>query len=211
MSEAQNSPEIKCPKCESNQIFAGKKGFSGKKAVAGAVLSLIMKDLLLTALIIICIPSFGQEIISTKNDVVFYEGKDSASGTKSELYSKAKVWLAKTAASAKDAIQLDDANAGTLIAKGFFNVRTTGLGAATWDVYCTIIIDCRDQKFRIQLSDFYYTGDGIDKHSIDNVYRNYEKGKMKKANGNFLIAVDEGAKNLMASFKLSMKNKQDDF
>jgi predicted nucleic-acid-binding Zn-ribbon protein len=38
MSE-QTPPEIKCPKCGSNQFVAGKKGFSGKKAVAGAVLT----------------------------------------------------------------------------------------------------------------------------------------------------------------------------
>jgi DNA-directed RNA polymerase subunit RPC12/RpoP len=31
--------EIKCPKCNSNQLSANKKGFSGKKAVAGAVLT----------------------------------------------------------------------------------------------------------------------------------------------------------------------------
>ena len=31
--------QIKCPKCQSTQITADKKGFSGKKAVAGAVLT----------------------------------------------------------------------------------------------------------------------------------------------------------------------------
>jgi hypothetical protein len=31
--------EIRCPKCSSTQITANKKGFSGKKAVAGAVLT----------------------------------------------------------------------------------------------------------------------------------------------------------------------------
>ena len=31
--------EIQCPKCGSTQIAAGKKGFSGKKAIAGAVLT----------------------------------------------------------------------------------------------------------------------------------------------------------------------------
>jgi hypothetical protein len=31
--------EICCPKCGSNQITANKKGFSGQKAVAGAVLT----------------------------------------------------------------------------------------------------------------------------------------------------------------------------
>lgn len=32
-------PEIKCPKCSSTQITANKKGFSGKKAVGGALLT----------------------------------------------------------------------------------------------------------------------------------------------------------------------------
>ncbi|MES2265578.1 MAG: hypothetical protein V4520_02380 [Bacteroidota bacterium] len=33
------SEEIKCPKCASNQLTANKKGFSGGKAVAGALLT----------------------------------------------------------------------------------------------------------------------------------------------------------------------------
>jgi hypothetical protein len=33
------SNEIVCPKCGSNQLTANKKGFSGKKAVAGAFLT----------------------------------------------------------------------------------------------------------------------------------------------------------------------------
>lgn len=33
------SDEVKCPKCGSNQITATKKGFSGKKAVAGAIVT----------------------------------------------------------------------------------------------------------------------------------------------------------------------------
>lgn len=31
--------ELHCPKCGSNQITSDKKGFSGKKAVAGALLT----------------------------------------------------------------------------------------------------------------------------------------------------------------------------
>lgn len=38
MSNAQNA-ELKCPRCGSNQLTTNKKGFSGKKAVAGAVLT----------------------------------------------------------------------------------------------------------------------------------------------------------------------------
>ena len=35
----ETTPEVKCPKCGSNQITANKKGFSGGKALAGAVLT----------------------------------------------------------------------------------------------------------------------------------------------------------------------------
>ncbi len=35
----EQSNEIRCPKCNSNQLTANKKGFSGKKAVAGALLT----------------------------------------------------------------------------------------------------------------------------------------------------------------------------
>lgn len=34
-----SSNEVCCPKCGSNQITANKKGFSGKKAVGGAILT----------------------------------------------------------------------------------------------------------------------------------------------------------------------------
>jgi len=34
-----SSDEIRCPKCGSNQLTANKKGFSGKKAAVGAVLT----------------------------------------------------------------------------------------------------------------------------------------------------------------------------
>lgn len=35
----QQNESVKCPKCNSTQVVAFKKGFSGKKAVAGALLT----------------------------------------------------------------------------------------------------------------------------------------------------------------------------
>ena len=35
----ENQTEIKCPKCGSTQLSANQKGFSGKQAIAGAVLT----------------------------------------------------------------------------------------------------------------------------------------------------------------------------
>ena len=37
--QQSNEPTIHCPKCNSTQLTANKKGFSGTKAVAGAVLT----------------------------------------------------------------------------------------------------------------------------------------------------------------------------
>lgn len=39
MEQTMKQPQIKCPKCGSTQLYVGKKGFSGKKAVAGALLT----------------------------------------------------------------------------------------------------------------------------------------------------------------------------
>jgi hypothetical protein len=39
MSEENKTPQVHCPKCGSTDLYAGKKGFSGKKAIAGAVLT----------------------------------------------------------------------------------------------------------------------------------------------------------------------------
>lgn len=169
-----------------------------------------MRVLIALLVLLTSLVAYSQDVVQTKDGVVFYELKDSANGSKSQLYTKAKVWIAKAAGSAKDVIQMDDPNAGTLIGKGYFNIRTTGLGAATWPCYCTITIDCRDQKYRIQLSNFYYMGGEI-KHSIDQVYSNYSKGKMKAANGNFLRAVDKGSMDLMADVSAAMKDAKDDF
>lgn len=169
-----------------------------------------MRTLIATALLLIAFNLHAQDIVQTKDGYVFYQLLDSASATKGQLYSKARTWLAKAATSAKDIIQMDDANAGTLIGKGFFNIHTTGLGAATWPCYCTITIDCRDQKYRMQLSNYYYMG-GDFKHSIDQVYESYSKGKMKASNSNFLKAVDRGSKDLMADFAHAMKDTKDDF
>ena len=34
-----STPELKCPRCGSTQLTANKKGFSGKQAVGGAILT----------------------------------------------------------------------------------------------------------------------------------------------------------------------------
>jgi hypothetical protein len=38
-NDMNESPSISCPKCGSHELYVGKKGFSGKKAVGGALLT----------------------------------------------------------------------------------------------------------------------------------------------------------------------------
>lgn len=81
---------------------------------------------------------------------------DTASGLKNDLFIKSNEWLAKTLNSAKDVIQMQDKEAGKLIAKGIMkSQQSPGLGSANFYINYTLTIDTKDRKYRIILSDFF--------------------------------------------------------
>ena len=152
--------------------------------------------------------SFSQDVtVPTKEGAVHYEIIDSTAGTKEVLYGKAKAWLAKTANSAKDVIQLDDLANGKLIGKAFFKIGSGGmLTSAVWPCNFIVTIDCRNDKCRLQLSEFTY-GEG--KFSMDVVYADYKKGKHKSAYGPMLLGMNNQANDLLNSFVKAMGVKDD--
>jgi hypothetical protein len=81
-------------------------------------------------------------------EVITVEGVGAA-----ELYSRARAWLATAYRSAKDVIQLDDAAAGRLIARGNFGV--TYYMSDAW-VRHTLTIEVKDGRFRYNLTDFVF-------------------------------------------------------
>jgi len=83
---------------------------------------------------------------------------DTSSETKSNLYIKANEWVANTFNSAKDVIQMNDKEAGKIIAKGVIECfETAALSSITIDVKFTLAIDVKDKKYRIRLYDFLIT------------------------------------------------------
>jgi hypothetical protein len=94
-------------------------------------------------------------------------------GSKEELFVRAKAWMARNYRSANDVIQLSDKDAGKLVGKGTFKApaKPMGMGNYYWVRY-SVIIDVRDNKIRMKLTDFYQEGssykNGMDGGSLNN-------------------------------------------
>ena len=83
------------------------------------------------------------------------------STSKDELYSRAREWMAKTFNSAQKAIQMDDKQAGKLIANGSFKSYAKALfgnNVQVGFVNFNITIYLKDQKFKYVFTDFYHEG-----------------------------------------------------
>lgn len=93
--------------------------------------------------------------------------------SKAELYTKAKLWLAKAFKSSKDVIQFDDKEAGKIIVKGVstydapaFNPGTNFSGFFSF----TLTIDIKDNKFRFSIENLNHESykSGYSGGSFDN-------------------------------------------
>lgn len=100
------------------------------------------------------ISSFAQK------DTFYFQLIDTASGTKVELYARARQFVALQFHDSRNVIQMDDKDAGKIICKGVFTPLVgVGLGMKVQSiVYFTADIDLKDGKYRCVLSDFYHDG-----------------------------------------------------
>ena len=118
-----------------------------------------MKHFFLIALIIVCSPAWAQEVVLPAP----FEFRliDSVSGTKSELYIRARAWMANTYNSSQDVLQMDDKEAGKIIGKA---ITTWPIKGGFGNLLCespihyTITIDIKDGKYRCVLGGFYHKG-----------------------------------------------------
>lgn len=81
---------------------------------------------------------------------------DTLPETKAELYVKSYDWLARTYVSAKTIIDMQDKDAGKIIAKAIIDLD--GVKDLSGEVKYLIAIDTKDGKYRCTISDFYHTG-----------------------------------------------------
>jgi hypothetical protein len=118
-----------------------------------------MKKNLLTLLLVLIanIVAFGQ------SDSFEVSKVSVQSGTQSQLYLKARTWIAKSFNSAKDVIQMDDKSLGRIIVKGTMKARNTQKDKPAFiceDGYLnfTLTIDVKANKSRMAFDDFEHKG-----------------------------------------------------
>jgi Domain of unknown function (DUF4468) with TBP-like fold len=88
-----------------------------------------------------------------KDGVVTYEIIDSSiKKTKQEFYKNARQWFSENFKDSKSVIQVDDPNAGDIIGKGIFKITYYFIGEPKeYDCEFILKVNCRDNKYRIQL------------------------------------------------------------
>lgn len=102
------------------------------------------------------IDSFSQEIYSI-DSVIWVE--DSA--TKTELYSRAKVWFTETFVDANSVIELDDSESGIIIGNGrgldYVWPKFTGSECYTGELSFMVKVYLKDGRFKIELTSFKHS------------------------------------------------------
>lgn len=77
--------------------------------------------------------------------------------SKNELFLRSKTFFVNNFKSAKSVIQLEDKEAGVIIGKGYKYIvaNSEALVSTACDIYFTIKITSKDNKFRVEIYDFY--------------------------------------------------------
>lgn len=102
------------------------------------------------------------------------------------LQSRAKLFIAENFKSAKSVIQLDDQEAGVIVAKGNFvpTIKAPLLGHIGYGyVSFSLKLQFKDGKYKYTITDFFHTGDG-------NVQEGGNLTNTKPACGTFLMSKD---------------------
>ena len=139
--------------------------------------------------------------------------------SKKSLYLQAKLWFTNTFKSANAVIQLDDAEAGTIVGKGIATIYITILGHTNEVLMpLTIRIDVKDGKFRYQFYDIMYSqedGDVPCERYIakENMYRKNGKAKVmpKKYEFATLNKLSSLKESLESGMKISTGDTSDDW
>ena len=114
-----------------------------------------MKSLMLSIFILLCIGLNAQDVkfpVNKTGEIEFMEVVQSKY-MKSDLFSNAKEWIAKTFKDYKNVIQFDDQTNGKIIIKGKTPVNFLGgqkniIAKTTEVLEYTITIECKDKKYR---------------------------------------------------------------
>lgn len=153
-----------------------------------------------------------------KDGLIFYERVvDNLSSTKITLYNTSLKWMAETFNDAKEVIQIQDKDSGTITGSGNFRYFVPGFISEEGVVSFIIDINLKDNKSRIRLYQFAnlnYSGGVSSRIPIDETYKSYllemRFPKENKKRYEILASKIEG---ILISYVNYIKNKsgKDDF
>jgi hypothetical protein len=108
---------------------------------------------------------------------VFYERVYQDSGTKNDLFLKAKDVFLRLFPDTKDVIQNEDKDNGIIAGKGYFEMPLS-------EVRSTIRIIVKDNKYKVQMFDFYVSSTLLRNPTETPIEKNYNFAKEKKRGKN---------------------------
>ncbi len=158
-----------------------------------------MRKVLFGVLLFISSTVFGQDsipIIDGKFKYVKIIEVDSTN--KNELYNRTKIWITEVYKQPEKVIILDDKESGNVITK---SIIYSWLSGTYHNVYCTTKIYLKDNKIKIEITDFIINDGGSDSN-LENWNTNKKKLKL------CLESVNKESLNLLNSFKTSILKEE---
>jgi hypothetical protein len=166
------------------------------------------KSLLIVALLISGINSYAQfPVDSATHQIVYTEIYRVDSVNAKDLYLRAKQWFASAYNSSKAVIENDDRESNTIFAKPSMTVTCTMLGSTSnmGTVDYSITVACKDEKYRVVVTDFYFHGSYASGNLLD--MNDSKQGYRKKDWEAAKRQVNENIRALIVNLKSGMQKK----
>lgn len=149
-------------------------------------------------------------IVPYENLSVRYKGVIEAPGlSATDIYNRAKRWVAQNYRSSKDVIQLDNKEAGEIMVKGYAYIDfTQPLYSNTWRSYHILLIQVKDGKYKYEMTipSITTTSDMSDENTPTYYVRHLSAKNTKK----MLTALDQTSRATLQSLENSVKASQID-
>ncbi len=178
------------------------------------------KSIIIATLLFLCINAYSQEE-EYPYPFKFSHTDSCNSCTKDDLYNAALLWVANTFNSAKNVIDLQDKETGTIICKALIEVpgQKNGFGVPLGNDYVDykLTIRVKGGKYKISVSDFSERGGSYNySQSFGSLDQDEVRGLMGAGMRKYWGRVKENAQirseALISDFRIAMKTKGgDDF
>lgn len=149
-------------------------------------------------------------IVPYENLSVRYKGiVETSELSATEIYNRAKKWVAQNYRSSKDVIQLDNKETGEIIVKGYATIGYSHpIYAGVWKSYHILLIQIKDGKYRYEMTVPSITT--TINMSDENTPTYYVRHLSNKNSNKLLIALDKVSKSTLESLQEAIKAPKND-